>query len=171
MSYLASSEIVLDQVFGLAEWFPVFFGGIAVAMGAAMWVNGRFVERVGLRRIVAWCFWGNAASVVTLLVVAVATSGEPPFLLYVAVLTAVLFTQQMLIPNLNAMAMRPLAHVAGTGAAILGMVAGVLGALIGSFIDQRFDGTVTPLAIGFVVSSTVASLSWRWAASRHPAME
>lgn len=168
LSYLASSEIILDQVFDLAEWFPVFFGGIAVAMGSSMYINGRFVERVGLRRIVAWVFWANSTTVVVLLVVVLATSGRPPFWLFAALLTAVLFTQQMLIPNLNAMAMRPLAHVAGTGAAILGMVAGVFGAVIGGFIDSLFDGTVTPLAIGFVISSFVASGAWRWAVSHDP---
>jgi DHA1 family bicyclomycin/chloramphenicol resistance-like MFS transporter len=168
MSYLASSEIVLDQVFGLAEWFPLFFGGIALAMGAAMYINGRVVERVGLHRIVAIGFWANTVAVVGLLTLALITSGRPGFVPYFVLLTFVLFTQQMLIPNLNAMAMRPLAHVAGTGAAILGMVAGVLGALIGSLIDRQFDGTVTPLAIGFVVSSLVASNAWRWAASHRP---
>jgi DHA1 family bicyclomycin/chloramphenicol resistance-like MFS transporter len=168
MSYLASSEIVLDQVFGLGEWFPVFFGGVAVAMGSAMYINGRIVERVGLGRIVALGFWANTVAVLALLTLALVTSGRPGFLPYFVLLTFVLFTQQMLIPNLNAMAMRPLAHVAGTGAAILGMVAGVFGALIGSFIDRQFDGTVTPLAIGFVVSSLVASNAWRWAASHDP---
>ena len=165
MSYLASSEIILDQVFGLEQWFPVFFGAIAVAMGAAMYLNGRIVERVGLRRIVALVFWANGAAAVALLLLALLTSGRPGFWTFFPLLTAVLFFQQMLIPNLNAMAMRPLAHVAGTGAAILGMVAGVFGAIIGGLIDRRFNGTITPLAIGFLVSSVVASLSWRWAAT------
>jgi len=166
MSYLASSEIVLDQVFELGEWFPVFFGGVAVAMGSAMYLNSRIVERVGLRRIVSLVFLANTAAVAALLTLALVTSGKPGFVPYFVLLTAVLFTQQMLIPNLNALAMRPLAHVAGTGAAILGMVAGVVGALIGGFIDRQFDGTVTPLAIGFMMSSLVASNAWRWAASQ-----
>jgi DHA1 family bicyclomycin/chloramphenicol resistance-like MFS transporter len=146
----------------------VFFGGVAAAMGAAMYLNGRIVERVGLRRIVAVCFWGNLAAGTSLLILALVTSGTPSFAPYTALLTLTLFTQQMLIPNLNAMAMGPLAHVAGTGAAILGMVAGASGALIGGLIDRQFDGTVTPLAIGFVISSVVASGAWRWAVSHRP---
>ena len=42
LSYLASSEIILDQVFGLDEWFPLFFGGIAVIMGGAMREGGNY---------------------------------------------------------------------------------------------------------------------------------
>lgn len=161
MSYLASSELIVDQTFGLGEWFPAFFGGIALFMLVAMLVNGRFVERVGLSRLLRGVFVANLTSVLLLLAVALGTDGEPPFWLFVVLIAVVLFFQQMLIPNLNAAAMRPLAEVAGTGAAILGMVSGTLGAVIGEVINRRFDGTITPLAIGFVVASTVAITAWR----------
>ena len=165
LSYLASSEIILDQVFGLDEWFPLFFGGIALVMGGAMYVNGRIVERVGLERIVQVGFTANLGFAAVLLAVALATGGVPPFWLFVALLGAVLFFQQMLIPNLNAAAMRPLGAVAGTAAALLGMIPGVLGAVVGGLIDRQFDGTITPLSIGFVISSSVAFAAWRWARS------
>ncbi len=168
MSYLASSEIILDQVFGLGSWFPVFFGALAVTMGGAMLLNGRVVERLGLRRIIALGFGANLIATSCLVVVAVVTSGTPPFWLYVMLLGTVLFFQQMLIPNLNAAAMEPLGGVAGTGAAILGMVPGVVGSLIGGLIDRQFDGTIRPLAIGFVISSAVAFGAWRWATLSNP---
>ncbi|HEY5662699.1 MAG TPA: MFS transporter [Ilumatobacter sp.] len=165
LSYLASSEIILDQVFGLARWFPLFFGAIAITMGVGMWVNGRFVELLGLDRIIVLAFGANLVGGVGLVVLALTTAGRPPFAAFVVLLAAVMFFQQMLIPNLNAAAMQPLGEVAGTGAALLGMVPGVGGAVIGSLIDRRFDGSVTPLAIGFVVSSSVAFGAWRWAST------
>lgn len=167
MSYLASSELIVDQTFGLKPWFPAFFGGLALVMLVSMVVNGRFVERLGLRRLLSIVFVGNLVSVVVMLIVALATSGRPPFWLFVVLISAVLFSQQMLIPNINAAAMRPLASVAGTGTAMLGMVSGVLGALIGEVINRRFDGTITPLAIGFVISSVVALVAWRRADAAH----
>ena len=165
LSYLASSEIILDQVFGLEEWFPLFFGGIAIVMGGAMFLNGRIVERLGLERIIRGGFTANLTCAVVLLTVALATGGEPPFWLFFVLLAAVLFFQQMLIPHLNAAAMRPLGAVAGTAAALLGMSPGGLGAVVGSIIDRQFDGTITPIAIGFVISSSIAFGAWRWAAS------
>ena len=169
LSYLASSEILLDQVFGLEDWFPLFFGGIALVMGGGMFLNGRIVERVGLDRIVRVGFTANLTAAVALLAVALATSGTPPFWLFAILLATVLFFQQMLIPNLNAAAMRPLGEVAGTAAALLGMIPGVLGAVIGGVIDRQFDGTVTPLTIGFVLASMTAMASWRWAMTRRAA--
>jgi len=165
LSYLASSEIILDQVFGLERWFPLFFGGIAIIMGGAMFLNGRIVERVGLEKIVRTCFMANIASGVVLLAVALATGGQPPFWLFFVLLAAVLFFQQMLIPNLNAAAMRPLGAVAGTAAALLGMIPGVLGAIVGGLIDRQFNGTITPISIGFVISSCIAFSAWRWASA------
>jgi low temperature requirement protein LtrA len=59
--------------------------------------------------------------------------------------------------------MRPLGEVAGTAAAVLGMVPLVLGSLLGSIIDRAFDGTITPLAFGFVVAAVVSNTATRWA--------
>jgi DHA1 family bicyclomycin/chloramphenicol resistance-like MFS transporter len=165
LSYLASSEIILDQVFGLEDWFPLFFGAIAVIMGGAMYLNGRIVERLGLEKIIRTAFVANLTSAIVLLTVALATGGEPPFWLFFVLLATVLFFQQMLIPNLNAAAMRPLGAVAGTSAALLGMIPGVLGAIVGGLIDRQFNGTITPISIGFVISSSVAFTAWRWASS------
>src|SRR4051812_20144990 len=51
ISYIASSEIILDEVFGLSEWFPLYFGLMSLVMGAGMVLNGRLVERIGLDRL------------------------------------------------------------------------------------------------------------------------
>ena len=163
LSYLASSEVILDQVFDLSDWFPLFFGGLSVVMGVSMYLNGRVVERIGLGPLVAKVFSFAVAAVLALLALALATDGKPGFWPFVVLLAVVLFTQQMLIPNLNAAAMKPLAQVAGTGAAILGMVPGVLGAVIGTTIDRQFDGSVTPLAIAYAVGTAISIAGWRWA--------
>ncbi len=160
ISYLASSEVVLDQVFDLGEWFPAYFGGLALVMGAAMWLNGRIVVRVGLDRLMRIVFTVNLGVAGAMTALALATDGTPPFWLFVVVQAAMLFGHQMLIPNLNAAAMRPLSHMAGIGAAILGMVPGVFGAILGGLIDDRFDGTVTPLSVAFAVSTVVAFGAW-----------
>ncbi len=172
LSYLASSELIVDQTFDLKPWFPAFFGGLALVMLVAMVANGRLVERVGLSRLLRAVFAASVVSVFALLAAALAFDGEPPFWLFVVLIAAVLFFQQMLIPNVNAAAMRPLAEVAGTGTAVLNMVSGVLGAIIGEVINRQFDGTITPLAIGFVVSSVVAGMMWHRAeraSTAHPA--
>lgn len=169
MSYLSSSELIVDQTFGLEPWFPAFFGGIALIMLCAMLLNGRLVERLGLSRWIRSVFMFNLTAVGAMLVVALVSGGEPPFWLFVVLIAAVLFFQQMLIPNLNSAAMRPLAEVAGTGTAVLNMVSGGIGAIIAELINRQFDGTMLPLSIGFAVAAAIAVASWLLAERRSPA--
>jgi DHA1 family bicyclomycin/chloramphenicol resistance-like MFS transporter len=163
ISYIASSEIILDEVFGLSDWFPLFFGVMSLVMGAGMYLNGHIVERVGLDRLSGLVFVADLVAVAVLLAVALTTDGTPPFWLFMVALAPILFTVQMLLPNLMSAAMKPLAHVAGTAAAIFGVIPGVIGAVIGAAIDHQFDGTITPLSIAFLVSNAIAWLGWRWA--------
>ena len=134
---------------------------LALVMLVAMLLNGRVVERIGLRRLLGIVFVANIAAVVTMLVVALASGGEPPFWLFTVLLAGVLCTQQMLLPNVNSAAMLPLAAVAGSGAAVLNMVSGAVGAIVAELINRQFDGTVTPLSTGFVVSALIAALAAR----------
>ena len=160
MSYLASSELIVDQTFDLEQWFPAFFGGLALVMLGAMLLNSRLVERLGLTRWIRMVFTLSLMAVGALFAVALVTDGEPPFWLFVVLVAAVLFFQQMLIPNLNSAAMRPLAEVAGTGTAILNMVSGAVGAVVAEVINRQFDGTVIPFSAGFVVAAVVAVIAW-----------
>jgi len=165
LTYLASSELIVDLTFGLGPWFPAFFGGLALVMLVGMIANTRLVERIGIHALLGYVFVASAVLTGTMLVVALATDGRPPFWLFTALLAAVLLFHQMLIPNLNAAAMRPLADVAGSGTAVLNMVPGVIGAVIAEALNRQFDGTILPFSAGFAGAVLVAWLAW-WRASR-----
>jgi DHA1 family bicyclomycin/chloramphenicol resistance-like MFS transporter len=165
LSYIASSEIIVDEVFGLEAWFPVIFGGVALVMGLSMFFSGKIVHSVGLDRLIARAFMVSIPVVAVLLITALATDGRPPFWLFMLVLCPVLFVQQILIPNLNTAGMQPLAEVAGTGAAILGMVPGAVGSMIGYVIDKQFDGSIKPMCIAFGIGQVASLAAWWWARS------
>jgi DHA1 family bicyclomycin/chloramphenicol resistance-like MFS transporter len=52
--------------------------------------------------------------------------------------------------------MMPLGRVAGTAAAVFGCMQTVGGALLGTLIGQQFDGTVTPIALGYLAMGVLA---------------
>ena len=94
-----------------------------------------------------------------LLVIVLATDGEPPLWAFLLGLGLLLPGVMVLIPNANTAAMAPLGHVAGMGAALLGFVSTAIGAVLGSFIDDAFDGTVEPYgtyAFAYVAVAVVA---------------
>jgi DHA1 family bicyclomycin/chloramphenicol resistance-like MFS transporter len=61
--------------------------------------------------------------------------------------------------NFNAIAMQPMGQAAGMAASFTGSYSTATGALFGTLIAGRFDGTVLPLFTGFAVLGFCASLS------------
>jgi DHA1 family bicyclomycin/chloramphenicol resistance-like MFS transporter len=156
-SYLASSELIISEVFDRAEQFPYIFGGLAAVMGAAMLVNAAIVFRVGLDRLVRIVLAGYVAGSAAMAGLAVATDGTPNFWVYVFGLALMLSMHALLIPNLNTMAMNPMGKVAGTAAALIGTISTALGAGLGAIIDRMFDGTVLPFTLGLFVCGVIAA--------------
>jgi MFS transporter, DHA1 family, multidrug resistance protein len=155
-SYLASSERILDDVFGRGAQFPLVFGGIAIVMTAAAMGIGRHVERIGLDRLILGTFVACAVLSVVCLAIARAGAGRPSFWPYIVVLALLLAAYNVLFPNLNAAAMVPVGHVAGTAAAIIGTVSTVVGAIVGAVIDHAFDGTVNPFSTAWVIAAALS---------------
>lgn len=161
-SYIGSSEIVFVGAYDQGGRYPLIFGAIAGVMGVVMFINGRIVERVGARRLTHAVLTGYVVAAAVLAVVVFATGGLPPLPVLIVGLAAMLASHALLIPNLNAIAMTPVGHVAGTAAAIIGTVQIAGGALLGSLLDRAFDGTVRPMALGFLGFGLVALALVHW---------
>lgn len=168
LTYLASSEIIVDEVFGLADWFPAIFAAMAILSAGVMMTNRQLVVSVGLDRMMRRAAPALLVAVSVFLSVSLITGGEPPFWLFFLCIAGVLACQQMLIPNINAAAMRPLGEVAGTAAALFGMIPMIFGAAIASVFDRAFNGTTTPLSLGMVCGAIIATSGLFWARVASP---
>jgi DHA1 family bicyclomycin/chloramphenicol resistance-like MFS transporter len=155
--YVAGSELIIDEVFGREEQFALIFGALALFMAAGSFFNARFVMRIGLLRTLRFAACYLVAAAALMAIVAVVTHGKPPLLLFAACMAVLLPTVAVIMPNANTAAMLPLPHVAGTAAAILGTVSTAGGALLGSVLDSRFDGTIIPFAQGVLVYGLIAA--------------
>ncbi|MDA2979943.1 MAG: multidrug effflux MFS transporter [Actinomycetota bacterium] len=155
-SYLASSQLFLDDVFDLEVWFPLFFGGSAVVMGTAMLSNTRLLRRFELQPLLRAAFTGYLATGIVFAGTMIATGGHPSFAVFCLALMPLLVAHALLIPNLNAIAMIPMGSVAGTAAAIIGTISSFGGATIGAIIDSRYDGSLVPFGIGAACTAVVA---------------
>ena len=61
------------------------------------------------------------------------------------------FAIGFLFGNLRALAMNPLGHIAGIGAAINGFVSTIMAVPIANYIGSFVDDSVLPLFIGFLI--------------------
>ena len=122
-------------------------------MAVASFANSRFVKRYGMRRLSHGALIGFVLASLAWAVASI--FGALPFWLFVLLYGMAMFQFGLIGANFNAMAMEPLGHVAGTASSVLGFTQTIGGAVIGASIGQAFDGTVTPLAIGFLSVSVI----------------
>jgi len=161
-SYLASSQLFIDDIYGLDDLFPFVFGAQAVVLGIGMMTNPRLLDRFGLRRILRSVFITYLVMTIVLLTAALAFGGAPPFWLFVGILTPTLFAHSLLIPNLRSAALIPMGAIAGTAAAVIGSITTLGGAIIGASIDSTYNGTLTPWAIGGTIAASLALGLFLW---------
>ena len=161
-SYLATSELLIDDVFGLRDWFPLIFGATALLMGMGMVANPRMLDRYGFRHWLRLVLTGYLVAVLLLAAIAIATGGQPPFWLFLLGLAPVLLAQGFVTPNLNSAAMMPMGHIAGTAAAVIGSISTLGGAAIGALIDRAYDGTILPFALAGALLGLLGYACYRW---------
>jgi MFS transporter, DHA1 family, multidrug resistance protein len=94
-----------------------------------------------------------------------ASAGHPQLWLLMTYLMTSFFAIGLLFGNLNALAMQPLGHIAGTGAAIVGATSMLISLALGTVIGQSYNGTVLPLVAGFAILSACSLIVSSWAES------
>jgi DHA1 family bicyclomycin/chloramphenicol resistance-like MFS transporter len=150
MVYLSTSQYIFEVQYGLGEDFPLIFASLAVGVGFATYLNGVFVVRVGMKRIALVSLISYTLS--ALIYVLMFFNKENPPLWILLIFFAIQFTSVgFLFGNLRALAMQPIGHIAGVGAAINGFVSTVMGVIIASVIGAYISTTVWPLFLGFTV--------------------
>jgi DHA1 family bicyclomycin/chloramphenicol resistance-like MFS transporter len=163
LAYVGSAQQILETtVYGLGPAFPLYFAVVAGVMAVASFANSMLVRRFGMRRLshIGVCAFIAAAG--AQLAAALAYGGAPPLWLFTALVSANMFLFALIVPNFNAMAMEPLGSVAGTASSLIGAFTTLTGALCGLAVGQSFNGTVIPLAAGFLIlgSTTLLVVAW-----------
>lgn len=99
-------------------------------------------------------------------------AGRPPLWLLMGYFMLTFFCVGILFGNSNALAMQPLGHVAGIGAAVVGSLSTFISVPLGTTIGQSYNGTVLPLIGGLAVLSALSLVVVRWAESaRQPSSD
>ena len=157
IGYLGASQQIFQVQFKVGEAFALYFGGLALVLGAASLLNAWIVARAGMRRI---CMCAMAVIVITSalfvgLHAVVATITLHMFVPYAAIL---FFAFGLMFGNLNAIAMEPMGEVAGMASAITGATSSCISLALGVLIGQLYDNTLIPIACGFLILGTIAWL-------------
>lgn len=162
IGYLNSSQQIFQEQYALGELFPLYFSVIAVSIGLASFLNARLVMRFGMRPLVSWSLRIIFGLAIAAFGIALVTAGQPPLWLFMAYLMLSFFCVGILFGNMNSLAMEPLGHIAGTGAAVVGSLSTLISMLLGTVIGQNYNGTIIPLVIGLAVLTGLSIIIVRW---------
>ena len=163
LGYLNSAQQIFQEQYDLRELFPLYFAVIAFSIGLASFVNAQLVMRFGMRSLVRWSLLGIFGLSGALLGLILFVAGQPPLWLLMAYLMLVFFCIGILFGNMNSLAMEPLGHVAGTGAAVVGFLSTMISVLLGTMIGRSYNGTVVPLIAGLGILAVLSIFVVRWA--------
>jgi len=158
VAYLASAQPLFGQVYQLGDMFALYFAGLAFVFAISSYFNGRWVVIKGMSYLVLRAFLGLVLSSVVFLVLASIHDGLPPLSWVSAYFVIAFACMGIIFGNLNALAMEPLGHLAGMGAAVVGALSTLVAGLLALVIGSLYNGTVLPLVAGFAVTGTVAGL-------------
>jgi DHA1 family bicyclomycin/chloramphenicol resistance-like MFS transporter len=148
MVYLSTAQQIFQEQYQLGALFPYIFASLAITIGLSTFMNSRLVERLGMWKI---AFYGvTAYAIISLLYVLLFWSGNNPNIyVLITFLALQFFAVGLLFGNLRAIAMQPLGHMAGIGAAINGFISTVMAVPIANYIGSFVKTSVLPLFIGF----------------------
>jgi DHA1 family bicyclomycin/chloramphenicol resistance-like MFS transporter len=167
MTYLATSEVIVEEVYHYGTYFPFFFGAIAILLAINSLNNARLVERFGVANYVRRLSMIAICTSGIFVVVSLFNGGKPNFWLFTIALAAVVPLAQGLVPICNTAAMMPVPHVAGTASAIIATITTAGGAVLGNIASAQFDGTVRPFAVALLVFILLATALIYWGSAEY----
>jgi DHA1 family bicyclomycin/chloramphenicol resistance-like MFS transporter len=157
MVYLSASQVIFEQQYNLKEEFPFIFAGLALGIGVATFLNGTFVVKLGMLKLVS--IFAIVFTLIPLVYILLYAGEENPSIyVLVAFFGLQFFAIAFLFGNTRALAMEPIGHIAGIGAAINGFVSTIMAVPIATFIGSFINTTALPLFIGFFVCGVLALL-------------
>lgn len=157
MVYLSTSQQIFQVQYNLAELFPYIFASLAISVGFATYLNSILVVKYGMWRI---AYIGTIAyAIVSVLYVVLFWSGaNPSIIVLISFFAMQFFAIGFLFGNLRALAMQPIGHIAGIGAAINGFISTVMAVPIANYIGSFVTDSVLPLFIGFSIFGILSLL-------------
>jgi MFS transporter, DHA1 family, multidrug resistance protein len=147
LAYVASAQQVYVEIFKVGDAFPLWFGAVASSMAVSSLVNASLVERLGMRLV-------SHTAIACLLALSLILTGlslmnAVTLPVFVTLVALCFFLVGMIGPNFNALAMEPQGRHAGMASSVVGFMSTAVSAVIAGIIGSAFQGTVTPLALGF----------------------
>ncbi len=153
--YLSTAQQIFQEQYDLKEEFPFIFAGLAIAIGTATFLNGTLVLKFGMEKMIT-TFLLAYFGISILYLILFANSGNPSIEILLLFFGLQFFAIGFLFGNLRALAMEPIGHIAGIGAAITGFISTLMSVPISTLIGRYVNDTALPIFVGFSICSLLS---------------
>jgi len=145
LAWVSNSAFTLVSGLGVGVGaYSLMFAMVMLGQISGAWASRRFVQRLGIARLLrsgaALMLAGGAAAAV------LAWSGVAHWLAVVIPFFAFLFGTALIVPNATASALSPFPATAGSASSLIGAIGFTAGALVSSLLGAAFDGSARPMA-------------------------
>ncbi|NER15399.1 Bcr/CflA family efflux MFS transporter [Leptobacterium flavescens] len=153
--FLSTAQKIFGEQYGMTDEFPYLFAAIALTVGISTFLNGSYVVKYGMKKmvIISSVFFTLVPLVYLILFY---SSSNPGVYTLLGFFVLQFFTFGFLFGNLSALAMEPLGHIAGIGSAISGFVSTIIAVPIAALIGSFMDTTALPLFAGFFITGLIS---------------
>lgn len=155
IAYLGSAQQIFQEQYQMKNEFPYIFGGLALALGLSTLLNSTLVLRYGMLKMVIFSLYISVLSSLAYVLCFLNVS-NPTLSLLIAFLVVQFLALGSIPGNLSALAMQPIGHIAGIGAAIFSFISMTLGVIVAILIGHFIQDTAIPLFAGFCCSGVFA---------------
>ena len=139
------------------------FAGISAVQGFGVWQVSRVLERIGTLRTATVALVANLAAYVVMAIAAVGADGVPAFGSWGVTLAIASTAGTSTSTTLISLALEPMERIAGTAAAVRGVLTLGVGSLLAAVIDRQIETTITPMAVGGAIYCAAGLVILQWA--------
>jgi DHA1 family bicyclomycin/chloramphenicol resistance-like MFS transporter len=158
ITYMSTAPQIFQGIYDTGNAFGFLFALIGLSMVVASYINGRWVERLGMQRICV-------AALLTVLVASALFAGwtlwsshKPSLVVVMLYLVLIMFVEGALFSNLYALAMEPLDKSAGMGATLVSSVSMLVSVPLGMLFAHYLTTSILPLIVAFAILAGITLL-------------
>ena len=154
--WLSSSQPIFDLVYGKASQFAVIFSILGIPMAIAFFASNSFISMFGAKQVAIFSVGVSVLINITSLLLAITSNGSPNFWIWLLLVGSSNIFLSLLTPIGLSLALEPMGDLAGTASGVAGAISLGGAALLAVIFSAQIKYSVTPLALGYLLYSTIS---------------
>ena len=157
VSYLNISQPLFQEYLLVGKYFVIYFGVLALAVGLGSFLNAKLVTKLNPKTIILFSLKFETIWAISFLLFFNIGGVFNTFTVMLFLLPN-FFVFGTIFGNMNALALSPMGHIAGTASAIIGTSTTLIALPLASLIGFYFSGTLLPFIFLILTVSTLSLL-------------